>query len=108
MKEIKLPRGVWVYDETRQLGPRGGFGVVFAGVSEEHGQIAVKRLHVEASEAAHRELRVADELSNRDLVHVMPVLDSGQDAESGGYFVVMPKAEESLKDKLERRALSGC
>ena len=62
--------------------------------------MAVKRLHLAASEAAHRELTIAEDLADRELRHVMPVLDAGQDSESEGYFVVMPVAERSLQDRL--------
>lgn len=100
MKKIKLPKGVWSYDPKKPLGPPGGFGVVFAGLDEPGQAVAVKRLNVDAAQAAHRELRIARELASRSLQHVMPVLDAGQDSESDQYFVVMPVAERSLQDKL--------
>lgn len=99
---IKLQQGEWKYDPSEQLGPEGGFGVVFAGSSDKYGQLAIKKLKIGAKEAAHRELEIAKELANREFVHVMPVLDSGQDAQSHSYFVVMPRAEGSLQDELER------
>lgn len=100
MKQIKLPRGAWSYDPEKPLGPPGGFGAVFAGSGNQGQPVAVKRLHLQAADAAHRELRVASELANRNLKHVMPVLDAGQDSESDAYFVVMPIAERSLQDTL--------
>lgn len=36
----------------------------------------------------------------RDLAHIVPVLDAGQDAESDRYFLVMPRCEHSLQDKI--------
>lgn len=63
----------------------------------------MKRLHLDAVEAAHRELRVAEALIDRTYRHVVPVLDAGQDAESDTYFVVMPVATQSLQDVLDAR-----
>ena len=62
--------------------------------------MAVKRLHIDAAQAAHRELKIARDLANRTLRNVIPVFDAGQDAESNAYFVVMPIAEGSLQDRL--------
>lgn len=45
-------------------------------------------------------MRIAGDLADRQLVHVIPILDAGQDAESGSYFVVMPRAQKSLQDEL--------
>lgn len=97
MQTITLPRGIWVYDPTKPLGTPGGFGAVYAGFSNEHGELAVKRLHISANDAAHREMRIATDLAGRKLANVIPVLDAGEDADSGAYFVVMPKAEKSLQ-----------
>jgi serine/threonine-protein kinase len=44
---------------------------------------------------------VAEELADRELSHVMPILDAGEDANSGSYFVVMPRAARSLQDDIE-------
>jgi serine/threonine-protein kinase len=98
--QIRLLRGVWQYDPAAPLGPPGGFGAVFLGTDSEGNEVAVKRLHLDAAEAAHRELKIAADLADRDLPHVMPVLDAGQDAKSDGYFVVMPRAERSLQQYL--------
>src|SRR5579884_3919386 len=100
METIALSRGVWVFDPTKPLGPPGGFGAVFEGFSTEHGALAVKRLHLSASDAAHREMRIAADLVGRTFTNVIPILDAGEDANSGGYFVVMPKAEKSLQSDL--------
>jgi len=99
--KIKLQRGQWEYDPENPLAPPGGFGQVFAGTGLEHGEVAVKRLKLEVSEVAHRELRLADELVSRELDHVMPILDCGQDAESDKYYVVMPRAERSLQEEVQ-------
>ena len=60
---IRLPRGEWFYDPLRPLGPAGGFGEVFEGKDQTGRLVAVKRLKVTVGEAAHRELRIADELA---------------------------------------------
>lgn len=69
------------------------------------GPVAVKRLHLQASDAAHRELAVAEELMDRDLEWVIPVFDAGQDAHSDSYFIVMAKAEGSLEGHLTQGAV---
>jgi len=102
MIQIRLPQGEWEYDQNSPLGRRGGFGEVFAGRGEKQEQVAVKRLYLKVSDAAHRELRIAEELIKRPLTHVVPVLDAGKDAESDRYFVVMPRAEKSLQQEIDR------
>lgn len=100
---IRLPRGEWFYNPARPLGPAGGFGEVFEGKGQPSQPIAVKRLKVTVGEAAHRELKIADELAGKSFEHVLTVLDSGEDSEGGGYFLVMPRAEGSLADELHTR-----
>jgi serine/threonine protein kinase len=94
--KIILPRGEWLYDPSKRIGQKGGFGEVFEGVSEEHGRLAVKRLKVDVD--AHREMRIATELVGREFKNIVPFLDAGPDNLSGAYFVVMPKADRSLQD----------
>jgi len=96
MALIKLDHSQWTFDPQCPLGQPGGFGAVYAGASLSGEHVAVKRLHVEAGAAAHRELRISSELLGRKFQNVIAVLDSGLDTESDGYFVVMPKAEFSL------------
>lgn len=103
MNRIRLAKGVWTYQSDKPLGRPGGFGAVFLGNDEEGHSVAVKRLHLDAGAAAHRELTVAADLAGRQARHVMPILDAGQDAESDGYFIVMPVAERSLQDTLRDR-----
>jgi eukaryotic-like serine/threonine-protein kinase len=102
---IKLPRGQWSYDENAPLGPAGGFGIVFAGEGRDIGPVAVKRLKVSADDAAHRELRIANELAGNVHAHIIPMYDAGEDADSGAYFVVMARAERSLLDELKTRKM---
>lgn len=101
MVTIKLANRQWTYDPERPLGPEGGFGEVFLGEGLDGETVAVKRLKLTAAESAYRELRIADLLLQKELKHVMPVYDFGQDAESDYYFVVMPQAEQSLQQKLD-------
>lgn len=100
MIPIRLRDKSWQYESSAPLGKPGGFGQVFRGVGEDGVPVAVKRLHVTAEQAAHRELNIAQDLARRHFYHVLPVLDSGQDAESDAYFVVMPIAERSLGEYL--------
>jgi hypothetical protein len=99
--EIKLERAAWQFDESERLGPKGGFGEVFKGIGQD-GSVAIKRLHISAAAAAHRELNIGRKLASKTPDHVVPVLDCGQDADSDRYFLVMPICEESLQDKLTR------
>jgi serine/threonine-protein kinase len=100
---IKLPKGVWTYDTKKPLGRPGGFGAVFSGTGSSNEPVAIKKLHISAVDAAHRELKIAAELASRSLKHVMPILDAGQDAESDGYYIVMPVGERSLQDVLDSK-----
>lgn len=102
MIEIRLPRGEWKYDPNARLGQAGGFGAVFEGFGENYGAVAIKKLHIRASDAAHRELQIADVLVTRQLKHVVPILDAGMDSESDSYFVVMSRAEKSLQQEIDR------
>src|SRR5580692_3030147 len=95
---IRLPRGEWFYDPTHPLAPAGGFGEVFEGKGPSDQSVAVKRLKIKAADAAHRELKIADELAGKTFEHVLAVLDSGEDSEGGGYYLVMPRAERCLSD----------
>lgn len=107
MKLIRLPGGEWSYDEGAPLGPEGGFGIVYAGEGGDVGPVAVKRLKVEAENAAHRELRIAADLVGKSLPHVIPVYDAGEDAESGSYFLVMARAEGSLQGEINNGRTFG-
>lgn len=100
MIRIRLPSREWAYDPNSPLGRPGGFGAVFLGGSSEE-PVAVKRLHLDAAQAAHREMRLSLNLAGRSFNHVMPILDAGEDAESGSYFVVMPLAQGTLQEGLD-------
>jgi eukaryotic-like serine/threonine-protein kinase len=83
MKTIKLATGTFKYDPMKPLGKRGGFGQVFIGETSDGKEVAVKKLHVSAADAAHRELLIAEELKTRTFKHVIPFIDSGEDAGYG-------------------------
>jgi serine/threonine protein kinase len=108
MTEIRLERETWRYDENLPLGPAGGFGAVFSGQASDGRAVAVKRLNLDAEASAHRELRIASQLAGKPTKHVIPIFDSGEDANSGRYFVVMAVAKKSLQADLDSgRAFSG-
>jgi eukaryotic-like serine/threonine-protein kinase len=102
MQTISLPSGTFEYDPKKPLGRRGGFGQVFLGRLPSGHEVAVKKLHLSAADAAHRELRIADELRGRSFNHVISFIDAGEDANTGDYFVVMPKADGSLQNKVDK------
>jgi serine/threonine-protein kinase len=102
MQAIKLNKKTWKIDTNSVLGSPGGFGEVFRGVGE-NGDVAIKRLKVTASEAAHRELQIGRSLSERALKRVVPILDYGQDADSDRYFIVMPICDKNLQDEIVKR-----
>ncbi len=101
MIKIRLARKTWYYDPDKQLGPEGGFGVVFYGEDEENNQYAIKKLKVDANETGHRELRLADDFTEKDFHNIIPIFDAGQDSESDNYYIVMALAEKSLQDDLK-------
>lgn len=98
---IKLPSGEWSFDDANPLGPAGGFGEVFRGAGEL-GEVAIKRLKLSAKQSAYRELHIGEQLMKRNLNHVVPIFDAGQDAQSDRYFLVMPICDLSLQDKISR------
>src|SRR5882724_8687433 len=101
MPLIRLPGGVYEYNSGAPLGRKGGFGQVYEDSAGQQ-PVAVKMLHIDAAEFAHRELRIANELKGKNFQHVVEFIDAGEDSETGRYFVVMPKAQESLQKYVER------
>ncbi len=91
---IQLSRR-WTLGE--QLG-KGGFGRVFAASAEDGKPAAVKL--VPKGPGASREMLFVDLAAVTGVVrNVVPVLDSGET--DGHYVIVMPRAAESLRDRLE-------
>ena len=105
MTRIKLPRGEWNVNLDAQIGPRGGFGTVFEGTHKDYPILAIKRLNITAEESANRELRIADELINKNHAHIIPIYDAGQDAQTDFYYVVMARAERSLNDEIDNQRI---
>jgi len=85
----------------RQSVQKGGFGQVYKGNSKDGGAVAVKRLHLQAKDFAHRELDIAGYFVGKDANHIIPYLDTGRDADSDDYFVVMSLADKSLDDLVD-------
>ena len=102
METITLNIGTWLYDESKTIGEPGGFGEVFEGDDGEGNPVAVKRLKVTGLDTAHRELRVAEEISSGKYSRAINILDYGEDIASSRYFIVMPIADESLDAYLRR------
>ena len=96
---IRLLKREWRFDDAKRLGKPGGFGEVFRG-SGPLGEVAVKRLHLTAAQASHREMTIGEHLAREGLVNVIRTLDSGQDAESDRYFLIMPICERSLDEEI--------
>jgi serine/threonine-protein kinase len=98
---IRLAR-VWTFNEAKKIGTQGGFGEVFEGRGENGEPVAVKRIRRVTPGLATGEIRIARALMSRANEHVIPILDAGKDAISGFNFVVMPRADESLQDLIDR------
>ncbi|MBX6385674.1 MAG: serine/threonine protein kinase [Microbispora sp.] len=104
MRQLQLERSVWSLDEAKMLGRPGGFGGVHPGTAEDGTPVAIKILRRDIGDAAHRELEFARAFVGRATQHVMPVLDFGQDAATGQSCIVMPRADMSLRDRLNTGA----
>ncbi|WP_419805430.1 serine/threonine-protein kinase [Terriglobus sp.] len=104
MQEIRLEQSRWFFDPQARLGEPGGFGAVYQGTSNDGRNVAVKQLDVNAEDSARRELKVAGYLIQQKMEYIIPILDSGQDSESGRFYVVMAIAERSLQDSVDYAA----
>jgi len=96
MITIKLPNGTYELDINKQLGPQGGFGTVYEGYSEIHGEVAIKEINVDA----HREINIGAELLSNKYEYIIPIYDAGMDESSQINYIVMAKAEKSLQDDI--------
>lgn len=74
---------------------------MFKGIGAD-GAVAIKRLHINAGNAAHREMAIGAFIADRVLQHVVPILDYGQDANSDRYYLVMPICEHSLQEVINK------
>jgi len=106
MQRIRLRKASWEYDPSVTLGPPGGFGTVFLGLAEDGKEVAVKKLHISSASAGNRELVISEELEGKDMSHIIPFYDSGIDAETLDYFVIMARAEHSLQQLLNKGPIS--
>lgn len=104
--EIFLEHTKWSYDETDAIGAAGGFSDVFRGISPSGENVAIKRLKVDAVNAAKRELKIATELYQDSKGAAVPILDYGIDVLDGMYYIVMPLCEKSLADHIKDNAPS--
>ncbi|MBA4067449.1 MAG: hypothetical protein C0501_27820 [Isosphaera sp.] len=102
-RTIRLNHGVWHYDTEQVLGKAGATGEVYVGWSEDRSrEVAVKKVSSLPQLSTRREQQIAARFVGKPFKHVVPILDLGQDAESDGYFLVMARADYSLKHWLER------
>jgi serine/threonine-protein kinase len=92
----------WTFNEAKRIGTPGGFGEVFEGRGEDGTPVAVKRIRRVTPGLATGEIRIARTLMSRPSEHVIPILDAGKDPATGHNFVVMPRADESLQDLIDR------
>ena len=75
---------------------------MFEGRGADGSAVAVKRIRRVTPGLATGEIKVARKLMTQHPEHVIPILDAGNDAVTGDHFIVMPLADESLQDRLER------
>ena len=87
---LKLKREWELGDQIGQ----GGFGKVYTAKSSAHEQAVVKL--IPKSKGADRELLFVDTTPFRNVV---PIIDSGETEDS--WAIVMPRAEQSLRQYLE-------
>lgn len=99
MVKIQLNGNEWMYNPEAKLG-KGGFASVFEGIDPNGQPIVVKTFDISNNSLINRELEIANSLMSRPAQHIMPILDAGVDANSGQYFIVMPRATKSLQQEL--------
>lgn len=106
LQKIKLQNEEWEINFSSPIGKKGGFGQVFRGLGKS-GDVAVKKLSINASQAAHREMEIGAELRKQSFQNIVPVLDYGQDANSDGYFLIMPVCDRSLQEYIDKQGTVG-
>ncbi|MBL8691102.1 MAG: serine/threonine protein kinase [Rhodospirillaceae bacterium] len=94
-RTIRLQK-TWIVDENDRLGPVGGFGVVFAGESDDGRPVAIKLLFDGVDDPAHRELQFAKSMIGTKVQHLIPILDAGIDPATKQSCIVMERADRSL------------
>jgi serine/threonine protein kinase len=85
-----------------RIGANSGLGEIFEGQGENGEMVAVKRIRRVTPGLATGEIRIGRIFMTRSAEHVIPILDAGKDAHSDSNFLVMPRADESLQDRIDR------
>lgn len=89
----------WSFDRENPIGS-GGFGAVYqASSSEMEGAFCLKVTPI--SEEYIREADMVKMLQHKNFQYIIPVIDSGFNAEQSEFLFVMPLGEKSLQDHLE-------
>ena len=101
MIKIKLKSKDWYYDSDETLGTEGGFGEVFKGTDSNGNPLAIKRIKSEVEVISRRELAIVDKMVGKEFKYIIPIFDTGQDGESGRYFIVMPRADFNLAQYIQ-------
>ena len=92
----------WTFDESRRIGTGGGVGDVFEGWDPDGSPVAVKRIRLDKKGLVTGEVRTARKVMAEHPEHVIRILDAGTDELSRDYFVIMPRAKESLQHRLDQ------
>jgi len=103
MRTIKLNHQQWKLDENSPLAKKGGFGQVFEGYDSNNDKFAIKKLGIDVSDSANREIAIGEKLSISVFKNVVPIVDYGQDADSNQYFLVMPVCSKNLQEEIDTR-----
>jgi serine/threonine protein kinase len=105
MDTFKSRRGAkWSFDHKRMLGQRGGYGSVYLGYAETGTKVAIKVVPLQEGDEVerqqrNRELEIASRLSSIKSDHLIVPIDYGYIGDD--LLIVMPLAEQSLKDAVE-------
>lgn len=103
--------GRWSWNKRQPLGRPGGFGDVYAGSGTENEAVAVKVIRGPGAggnapvQLRHREVQIAEKLRSVASDHLIPILDVA--SWQGNFVIVMPRADETLQDRLAVPMLPG-
>lgn len=100
MRPIKLTFDTWYIDEHEVVGKADGFGRVYPGINSIGIPIAIKVVPAEDRLSAKQGLLFAKKFARQSTKHIVPIFDYGE-ADDGTTYVVMDRAEQSLRDWLE-------
>ena len=93
MATVQLGPNLWTFDESAYLGQPGAFGRVHPGTGSDGREVAIKILHETAAAHGHRELEFARGFVGRQALHVVPILDCGQDEASRRVCIIMARVK---------------